>query len=253
MSRAFVTGSSDGIGARIADRLADHGFDVVRHARDERRAGQCRAAGVTDPFVTGDLASLAQTRALAAGLGQFDVVVHNAGWVSRAASRPVTVDGLEQTFQVNALAAYVLTALMPVPRRLVFVSSDSITGARIDLSDLQHERAWTADTAYADSKLAMTAIAFAVARRYPGALCNAVHPGWVSTKMSGDIAPLGLDAGADTAVWLATSTEPAALVTGTFFHERAPVTLNEQADDVAVQDALVARCAELTGVSLHQT
>jgi NAD(P)-dependent dehydrogenase (short-subunit alcohol dehydrogenase family) len=232
MSQAFVTGSSDGIGARIADRLADHGYDVVRHARDERRAEQCRAAGVTDPFVTGDLASLAETR---------------------AASRPVTVDGLEQTFQVNALSAYLLTALMPVPRRLVFVSSDSITGARIDLSDLQHENAWTAGTAYADSKLAMTAIAFAVARRYPGALCNAVHPGWISTKMSGDVAPLGLDAGADTAVWLATSTEPAALVTGTFFHEREPVTFNEQADDVAVQDALVARCAELTGVSLHQT
>jgi len=256
MSRVFVTGSTDGIGARIADRLAGQGHDVVRHARDERRAEQCRAAGIADPFVTGDLASLAETRALAervAGLGRFDVVVHNAGWVSRDASRPVTVDGLEQTFQVNALSAYLLTALLPLPQRLVFVSSDSIVQARIDLSDLQHETAWTAGTAYADSKLAMTAIAFAVARRYPQALCNAVHPGWIATKMSGDVAPLGLDAGADTAVWLATSTEPAALVTGTFFHEREPVTFNEQADDVAVQDALVRRCAELTGASLHQT
>ena len=80
-----------------------------------------------------------------------------------------------------------------------------------------------------------------------------VHPGWVATKMSGDVAPLGLDAGADTAVWLATSDEPAALVTGTLFHERAPVTFNEQADDLTVQDALLARCADLTGVSLHQT
>jgi NAD(P)-dependent dehydrogenase (short-subunit alcohol dehydrogenase family) len=253
MSRVFVTGSTDGIGAGIADRLAAEGHEVVRHARDERRAAQCRAAGVTDRFVTGDLASLAETRALAeqvAGLGAFDVVVHNAGWVSRSDRRALTVDGLEQTFQVNALAAYLLTALLPVPGRLVFVSSDSIVNARIELADLQHAKAWTAGTAYADSKLAMTAIAFAVARRYPLTLCNAVHPGWVATKMSGDIAPLDVEAGADTAAWLASSTEPAALVTGTFFHERAPVTLNEQAYDPAVQDALVAECARLTGAAL---
>jgi len=253
MSRVFVTGSSDGIGAGIADRLAAEGHEVVRHARDEQRAAQRRAAGVTDRFVTGDLASLAQTRALAeqvVALGEFDVVVHNAGWVSRAERRPLTVDGLEQTFQVNALSAYVLTALLPVPRRLVYVSSDSIVRARIDLADLQHETAWTAGDAYADSKLAMTAIAFAVARRYPATLCNAVHPGWIATKMSGDVAPLDVAAGSDTAAWLATSTDPAALVTGAFFHERARVTLNEQADDPAVQDALVAECARLTGVTL---
>jgi NAD(P)-dependent dehydrogenase (short-subunit alcohol dehydrogenase family) len=265
MSFVLVTGSTDGIGAKIAEVLAGQGHRVVRHARDETRAAQCRQAVMSSlaaagpsgrlgaEVVVGDLASLASTRAMAGRLrelGRFDVVVHNAGWAPPAGRRPVTVDGLEQTFQVNALAAYALTALLPLPERLVFISSDSIRRGRVDLDDLMHESDWTAGSAYADSKLALTAIAFAIARRYPAVLCNAVHPGWVRTKMSGDEAPLDLAAGADTAVWLATSTEPDATVSGAFFHERRQVRFNDQAHDVEIQDALVRRCAELAGVAL---
>jgi NAD(P)-dependent dehydrogenase (short-subunit alcohol dehydrogenase family) len=250
----LVTGSSDGIGARIADILDGRGLDVVRHARDEHRARVTRAhSGSRREVVIGDLASLASTRSMVAALHALDpcdVVVHNAGWSSRDERRPVTGDGLEQTFQVNALAPYLLTASLPLPRRLVWVSSDAITRGRIDVDDLQHESAWTSDAAYADSKLAMTALALGIARRYPQVISNAVHPGWVRTKMAGDVAPLGLDEGADTAVWLAASDDPAATVSGAFFHERRVVRLNEQAYDDDVQDALIERCAELTGVEL---
>jgi NAD(P)-dependent dehydrogenase (short-subunit alcohol dehydrogenase family) len=161
------------------------------------------------------------------------------------------VDGLEQTFQVNALAAYLLTALMPVPRRLVWVSSDSIRRGVIDVGDLQHESKWTPDSAYADSKLAMTAIAFAVARRYPGVPSNAVHPGWVRTRMSGDQAPLDVDEGADTPVWLATSDDPAATGTGALFERRQQIRLNPVAYRTDIQDALVEQCTMLTGARLR--
>jgi NAD(P)-dependent dehydrogenase (short-subunit alcohol dehydrogenase family) len=252
--RALVTGSSDGIGARIAGLLEAQGVEVVRHARSEDRARDTRAAtGGRGEVVIGDLASLASTRSMVAALQQLapcDVVVHNAGWSSRDERRPVTADGLEQTFQINALAPYLLTAALPLPRRLVWVSSDSIIRGRVDLDDLQHEAAWTSDAAYADSKLAMTALALGIARRCPQVVSNAVHPGWVRTKMAGDAAPLGLDEGADTAVWLAASDDPAVTVSGAFFHERRVVRLNEQAYDDDVQDALLERCAELTGVRL---
>ncbi|MGW4466714.1 SDR family oxidoreductase [Micromonospora sp. NPDC004704] len=252
MSRVLVTGSTAGIGAEIAAELARRGHRVVRHARNHEGAARVREASGGE-VVVGDLASLESTRGMAAALhdlGPFDVVVHNAGWASRDTHRPVTPDGLEQTFQVNALSAYLLTALMPVPKRLVYVSSDSITRATIDLDDLQHETRWTPDAAYADSKLALTALTFAIARHHPTVLCNAVHPGWVRTRMSGDEAPLDVAAGADTPVWLATSTDPAATVTGAFFHDRQQVRLNAQAYDHRIQDALVDRCAALSGIPL---
>jgi NAD(P)-dependent dehydrogenase (short-subunit alcohol dehydrogenase family) len=249
MSLILVTGSTDGIGARIAADLTERGHRVVRHARTAAKAPAGEA-------VVGDLADLAATRAMAADLetyGRFDVVVHNAGWAPPGPDRPVTADGLEQTFQVNVLAPYLLTALMRRPGRLVYISSDSIVRGVIDLDDLQHTGHWTPGAAYADSKLALTAMTFAVSRRYPEILCNAVHPGWVRTKMSGGDggpAPLDVAAGADTPVWLATSDDPAATVTGAFFHNRTQVRLNPAAYRTELQDALVQRCAELTGVPL---
>lgn len=248
MSRILVTGSNDGIGAEIARTLVAQGHEVIHHARSEERT-----AGLDSEYVVGDLGSLASTREMAAQvlrIGAPDVVVHNAGWGSKDESRPATEDGLERIFQINALAPLLLTALLPKPERLVFVSSDSIVRGKIRLDNLQHEEDWTADAAYADSKLVMTALAFALARRWPGTLSNAVHPGWVSTKMSGYAAPLTVAQGADTPAWLAVSTDPAALVTGTFFQDRKAIELNPQAYDTDLQDAVLAHCLHLCDATL---
>jgi NAD(P)-dependent dehydrogenase (short-subunit alcohol dehydrogenase family) len=51
------------------------------------------------------------------------------------------------------------------------------------------ERRWNASQAYSDSKLYVTALAFAVARHWPDVLSNAVDPGWVPTRMGGPDAP----------------------------------------------------------------
>ena len=249
MSRVLVTGSNDGIGAEIARILVAQDHQVILHARNE-----ARAADFSTEYVRGDLGSLGSTRAMAAELlriGPPEVVVHNAGWGSKDESRPVTEDGLEQTFQINALAPLLLTALLPKPERLVFVSSDSIVRGNIRLDDLQHEDGWTADAAYADSKLVMTALAFALARRWPDTLSNAVHPGWVSTKMSEYAAPLTVAQGADTPAWLAVSTDPAATVTGTFFQDRKAIEVNPQAYEPNLQDALLKHCLALCETTLR--
>ncbi len=118
MSLVLVTGSTDGIGLETARQLLAAGHDVVAHARSDARAEDVRAAlpGLRDVLV-GDLASLARTRAVgeaAAALGRYDAVVHNAG-VGGESDRRVTEDGLERIFQVNTVAPYLLTALVPVP------------------------------------------------------------------------------------------------------------------------------------------
>ncbi|RYJ01453.1 MAG: SDR family NAD(P)-dependent oxidoreductase, partial [Actinomycetales bacterium] len=83
MARVLVTGSSDGIGLETARQLLAAGHEVVGHARHAARADELKAAlpGL-DAVVTGDLASLEDTRGLAeqaTAAGPFDAVVHNAG------------------------------------------------------------------------------------------------------------------------------------------------------------------------------
>ena len=203
----------------------------------------------------GDLSSLAGTTALArdaAEHGPPDVVIHNAGvQEAGSAARPVTGDGLERTFQVNVLAPYVLTCLMPRPARLVYLTSGLQESGTVHLDDLQWERRpWDGMQAYSDSKLHDVLLAFAVARRWPGVLSNAVDPGWIRTRMGGAGATDDLPEGADTQVWLATGTEPGATVTGAYLKRRRQLRAHPQAYDVDVQEQLLAACAALSGVKL---
>lgn len=255
MSRVFITGSADGLGRLAAVQLVDAGHEVVLHARSEAR-GRDAMGGV--PGAAGaliaDLASIAQTRALAEeanASGRFDAVIHNAALGYQVSGRSETEDGLAAVFAVNVLAPYLLTALMARPARLIYLSSGMHTGGDPSLDDLQwRERRWSGTQAYSDSKLFDLTLAFAVARRWPEVLSNAVTPGWVPTKMGGRGAPDDLALGADTQAWLAVSDEPAARVSGRYFYHRTERPADPAASDPAFQDELLAACAELSGVSL---
>jgi NAD(P)-dependent dehydrogenase (short-subunit alcohol dehydrogenase family) len=56
------------------------------------------------------------------GLGRFDAVIHNAAVGFREGQR-TTADGLPHVFAINTLAAYILTALIERPQRLVVTVS----------------------------------------------------------------------------------------------------------------------------------
>jgi NAD(P)-dependent dehydrogenase (short-subunit alcohol dehydrogenase family) len=253
VSKVLVTGSADGLGQIAAQQLVAGGHEVVLHARDRRRAEYAlnETPGAADALV-GDLASIGQTHALAEAAnaaGRFDAVIHNAG-VGYRGPRIETGDGLEHVFAINVLAPYLLTALMTPPDRLVYLTSGMQRGGNPDLSDLQwRRRRWNGGQAYSDSKLFDVVLAFAVARRWPGVLSNAVEPGWVATNMGGPGAPDDLALGADTQVWLATSDDPEATVSGRCFYHRRPRATHPAASDTEVQDGLLKECEELTGVA----
>jgi NAD(P)-dependent dehydrogenase (short-subunit alcohol dehydrogenase family) len=255
VSRVFVTGSADGLGRLAAAQLVREGHEVVLHARGEARGRQA-LDGVPDAagVLVGDLASIAQTRALAeranAGV-RFDAVIHNAALGYQVSGRSETEDGLAAVFAVNVLAPYLLTALMTRPDRLVYLSSGMHTGGDPALDDLQwRERRWNGVQAYSDSKLFDLVLAYAVARRWPDVRSNGVTPGWVATRMGGPGAPDDLELGADTQAWLAVSDDPAARVSGRYLYHRSERAADPAASDPAVQDGLLAACAQLTGVEL---
>ncbi|MEV0287557.1 SDR family NAD(P)-dependent oxidoreductase [Kribbella sp. NPDC050820] len=249
MARVLVTGSADGLGQMVARELIEQGHEVVLHARNARRADDAvaalpKAAGV----VIGDLSSIDETRGIARQAndsGRFDVVVHNAA-VGYQEPRVETVDGLEHVFAVNSLAPYLLTALIERPDRLVYLSSGMHESGDVVLDDLQWvRRRWSGSRAYSDSKLHDVILAFAVARRWPAVLSNAVDPGWVPTRMGGRGAPGDLGQAHLTQVWLATA--PSTPSGGYYYHLR-PHATHPAAADPEVQDAFLEACGALTGV-----
>jgi NAD(P)-dependent dehydrogenase (short-subunit alcohol dehydrogenase family) len=255
MSRVFITGSADGLGLMAGEILARQGHAVTLHARNDRRADDARRAlPSAEAIVTGDLTTIAGMRQVAKGAnatGRFDAVIHNAGIGYREPRRVETDDGLEHVFAVNVLAPYLLTALIDPPARLVYLSSGMHRGGQAWLSDPQWTgRHWDGAQAYSDSKLFDVVLAFAVARRWPGSLSNALEPGWVPTKMGGPGAPDDMSLAPVTQAWLAVSDDPAATVTAGYFYHQRPRQVNPAARDAAFQDQLLDYCASLTGTAL---
>jgi len=254
MARVFITGSADGLGLVAARQLVAAGHQVMLHARNAARADDARRAlPQADAVAVGDAAELAAMRHLAEQVnawGRCDAVIHNVGVGSRD-PRGETAGGLSRLFAVNVLAPYVLTALIVRPKRLVYLSSGLHSGGDPALDDPQFaRRRWNGSQAYADSKLLDVMLAFAVARLWPDARSNAVTPGWVPTRMGGRGAPENLEDGAATQVWLAVSSDPAAQVSGAYWYHRQQREAHPAARDVAKQDALLAYCAEVSGVGL---
>ncbi|GGT49920.1 short-chain dehydrogenase [Streptomyces kurssanovii] len=214
---------------------------MVVHARNPQRATALRP--LLDrgaDAVTGDLTERDAVRRIAAELNDADppdAVVHNAGvWSGRA------------VMPVNIIAPYLLTALLPAPRRLVYLSSGSHFSGRPDVRRVDWAGAGAGS--YADSKLFVTTLAAAVARLRPDVRSNAVDPGWVPTRMGGPGAPDDLELGHVTQEWLATSDEPEALTTGGYWYHQKLRQPHRAVHDEAFQDQLLEALAEETGTAL---
>ncbi len=240
MARILVTGSTDGLGRSTAEALLEDGHDVIVHARSEARREA--VADLLDRgalCVVGDFARLDEVhevadRALA--LGPIDVVVHNCGvW-----------EGAD-VLNVNVLAPYILTARITPVQRLIYLSSGLHKQGSADLSRVD----WSGtreSLSYNDSKLFVTTLMTAVARRWPGVLSHAVDPGWMPTRMGGPNATGDIRLGHVTQAWLATTDDPEVLVSGRYWHYQQQRDPHPAVRDIGFQEDLLAVLAEITGV-----
>jgi NAD(P)-dependent dehydrogenase (short-subunit alcohol dehydrogenase family) len=244
MARLFITGSADGLGLLAAKALVNSGHSVVLHARNAERADDARKKlpGAENVLV-GDLSNVEETKLLADeanGSGAFDAVIHNAG-VYQAPSKTI--------FAVNTLAPYILTCLMLKPKRLIYLSSGLHLSGRPNFEGFGPG---TNRITYSDSKLHVLMLSNAVSRKWPDVYSNAVDPGWVPTKMGGKAAPDDLQKGYETQIWLATSNDEKAKVSGRYFHHQKERSHNSFADDLMLQDKFLEHCNALTGIALPQ-
>lgn len=126
MSRIFISGSSTGLGLMAATKFVEQSHQVVLHARNADRAEDVRRElPQVEAIVMGDIETIAGAKDIAAQvnkLGHFDAVIHNAAVGYREGHRK-TADGLPHVFAINTLSAFIMTALIARPKRLVYLSS----------------------------------------------------------------------------------------------------------------------------------
>jgi NAD(P)-dependent dehydrogenase (short-subunit alcohol dehydrogenase family) len=194
---AVVTGANSGIGLPTALELARHGARVVVAARSPEKGGDAvarirrEAPGAQVEYARLDLADLASAREFAAGVGEVDLLINNAGVF--AGSRQETKDGFELQFGTNHLGHFALTGLL-LPKllarpgaRVVTVSSDAHSAGTIDFDDLGLTRRYGRFAAYGRSKLANLLFMLELHRRAQKAgadlLSVAAHPGATATNI----------------------------------------------------------------------
>lgn len=282
MRTIVVTGATNGIGRAAAAELACTGARMVLVARDPVRAAEVAAqiaelTGDADRalFIRCDLKSFADVRDAAAEIieraGPIDVLVNNAGLIG--ASRQLTADGNELTFQVNHLSHFLLTNLLRPAlvssgaATVINVSSDAHLSSwrGIRFEDLTILKGWTPFGAYSMSKLANIMFTYELARRWDADPITAVamHPGVASTGFGrtgwGSIGRLWdvlvpkrtPEQAADTAIWLAAA-PPSQLSNGGYYFRRRLKRSSPVSYDRDAQARLWEVSAQLTGLSAEE-
>jgi NAD(P)-dependent dehydrogenase (short-subunit alcohol dehydrogenase family) len=269
---ALITGSTDGVGRMVAQRLGEAGARVLVHGRNrergERLVAEIEAGGGTAEFLAADLAALAEVRRLAEAVQErtdrLDILINNAGIGTGGAGAPrqTSADGHELRFAVNYLAGFLLTRLLlpllkpSAPARIVNVAS---AGQQpIDLADVMLTRGYSGTRAYCQSKLAqiMFTIDLAGELHGSGVTVNALHPAtYMDTTMvrrAGITPTSSVEEGAEAILNLATL--PALEgQSGLYFNGLREARADGQAYDATARQRLRAISLELTGLSSTAT
>ncbi|MEM9486956.1 MAG: SDR family NAD(P)-dependent oxidoreductase [Cyanobacteria bacterium P01_F01_bin.116] len=184
----LITGSTDGIGLETAKMLVLQGHRVLLHGRNltklkaaEESLSALSEEGSVESYGA-DLSRLATVESLANAVAQnhptLDVLINNAGVFKT--SNPVTPDGLDVRFVVNAIAPYLLTQrltpLMSASGRVVNVSSAAQSPVNLDAL-AGRVRVSEDFTAYAQSKLALTMWSRNMGLKGDGPVMIAINPG----------------------------------------------------------------------------
>ncbi len=272
-----ITGATDGIGLEAAARLGALGARLVLVGRNRTKGDaalatlRTRVPGVVVDMHYADLSRQDEIRRLAPELlataPRIDVLINNAGGFFE--KREITVDGIERTFALNHLGYFLLTELLrerivaSAPARIVNVSSGAHRRATLDFADLQTARSYSGWKSYQRSKLCNILFTRELARRLAGTgvTANSLHPGLVASSFGdNNRGPMGLafrvakrfiglsvEAGAETPVYLASSSEVEG-ITGLYFGKCKADLPSVAAQDDEVASRLWRESAALTGL-----
>lgn len=185
---AIVTGSSRGIGAAIARRLADEGYGVcVNYLSGENKARETvqeiERAGGKAIAVQADVSDYAQVERMvsetAAAFGGIRVIVNNAGFSQHATLEEMSVEDWNRSIGVNLSAAmFTAKAALPFLRKEDWARIINICSLRA-MTGSDH------GSHYAASKAGLIGLTKSFALELaPAITANAISPGYTRTDMT---------------------------------------------------------------------
>jgi len=183
VSTYLVTGGGTGIGAAVANRLADEGSEVVVSGR---RRAPLEAIAAAHPRISALPADAADSTAMRqlvetvrARHGALDGVVANAGGHGYDTVQETSDEAWQASVHANLTTAFV-TVRESLP--LLAASGGSV----VIVSSLAGLRAAPETAGYTVGKHALLNLMRSIARDYGrrGVRANAVCPGWVRTPMA---------------------------------------------------------------------
>ncbi|MEO0797624.1 MAG: SDR family oxidoreductase [Pseudomonadota bacterium] len=183
--RALVTGASRGIGLAGAVALAEAGAHVVLAARTlddvERHAVALSDKGFKAECSEMDVTRIAETRALIAQLGPFDVLFNNAGTARHSPMTDTVEDDFDAVMDVNVKAAYFVAQAV-----LKGMIAGGIKGSIIHTSSQMGQVGGIERTVYCATKHAIDGLtkAMAIEAGPHGIRVNAIGPTFIRTPLT---------------------------------------------------------------------
>jgi NAD(P)-dependent dehydrogenase (short-subunit alcohol dehydrogenase family) len=179
---ALVTGSSSGIGAQVARRLAKDGYTVVVTSNTSVAEGQAVAEEIGGSYLSADLRDDTAAQGLINRVlethGRLDVLVNNAGTTERIDHHDLaaaTPDIWRRLYDVNVVAPFVLVTAAEQALR-------EAKGCIVNVSSLAGVKPTGSSIPYAASKAALNHQTRLLAKALgPDVRVNAVAPGLVET------------------------------------------------------------------------
>ncbi len=190
--RALVTGSSSGIGATIADLLAQEGVRVVVHGRRDD-AARAVAEGIGGPdkavVVLGDIAEPAEAERVAReaveAFGGIDILINNAGGFGPSNWDETNPDEWTALYRTNVSSAVSLSAALAPPMK------ERGWGRIIQIGSATGALAMPNSPVYAATKAALANMSSSLAKHYGefGITSNLIGVGTIATAWMRNLFP----------------------------------------------------------------
>jgi NAD(P)-dependent dehydrogenase (short-subunit alcohol dehydrogenase family) len=276
MKTVLITGGNSGIGKATASELAAKGYQVVFVARSREKAEAVKKEIIDSSknenvdYILADLTSKEQVRECVKTFKKryqkLDILINNAGVC--LPERRITVDGLEESFQINHLSHFMLSNLLidelnkSDNPRIINVSSAGYSSGKFDPDNFQSEKKFGTFSTYCDTKLLNILFSLYMAERLKdtGITVNALHPGVVNSNFAHELKGifnlinkmfkpflLSPKKGAATSVYLASS-EEVKNVTGKYFAKCKPVETKNAYITPENRNILWEKSLELSGL-----